>query len=207
MNRWIVFFVFFGACGTISVRDASEDVSVDAVGGLEISSAAAPSQTSAALTGELEDKDHDDFPAWIDCDDDDPDIYPGAYEYCDFRDNDCDGETDEVWKTLWDGLYGTPCSTTDENNCVSVGIWTCDMDRDWLVCSASPITSHVEKCNGLDDDCNGITDIDRWVDLGKPCTADVDGCVVTGIWQCDSYDETAHCSAEYLLMPSPCTEI
>ena len=31
----------------------------------------------------------------VDCDDDDPNIYPGAQEVCDGKDNDCDGQVDE----------------------------------------------------------------------------------------------------------------
>lgn len=38
-----------------------------------------------------------------DCDDDDPAVRPGAIEWCDGVDNDCDGQTDEV------GAFG--CTT------------------------------------------------------------------------------------------------
>ena len=42
------------------------------------------------------DADADGFDASEDCDDDNPDIYPGSVEVCDDVDNDCDDEIDEA---------------------------------------------------------------------------------------------------------------
>lgn len=41
------------------------------------------------------DLDNDGYNLNLDCHDTDPDIYPGAPEGCDQKDNDCDGEVDE----------------------------------------------------------------------------------------------------------------
>lgn len=67
-----------------------------------------------------------------DCIDVDPSTYPGAPEYCDMIDNDCNGVPDDIadenlptWyaDTDWDG-YGDPNTTTQE--CWPMGDWTSD---------------------------------------------------------------------------------
>lgn len=154
------------------------------------------------------DKDHDGVPTPQDCNDDDPIVYPGGYEFCDWQDNDCDGETDETWKSLWGGLYGTPCLVTDEQGCVSEGRWGCDMDHDWLACNAPPVTPTHEKCNGADDDCDGITDNGvGWPELGSVCTITAPPCTVPGVWSCDPYTEMPYCTADDIPHPeTTCTE-
>ena len=36
-----------------------------------------------------------------DCDDQNPGVFPGAEEFCDYVDNNCDGAVDEMGLTLW----------------------------------------------------------------------------------------------------------
>ena len=52
--------------------------------------------------GQPGDKDGDGFTTEDDCDDEDPNTYPGAPEICDGKDNDCDGEIPE-WEYDLDG--------------------------------------------------------------------------------------------------------
>jgi len=58
------------------------------------------------------DLDEDGFIAAVDCDDNDPDVYPGAAELPDCVDNNCDGYVDE--RMMEDGLWvWTGCANSD----------------------------------------------------------------------------------------------
>ncbi len=68
-------------------------------------------------------------------------------ELCNGLDDDCDGVTDEEF-TCQQGATGI-CTTS----CGSTGMRTCGSDCTWGSCEPP-----VEVCNGLDDDCDGLTD-------------------------------------------------
>ncbi len=106
-------------------------------------------------------------PEWGDCDDDDPDVSPGAVEICNGIDDNCDDDVDAddplVVMDLWyddddgDG-YGDDASTTPSCDTVfghvSVG-GDCD-DGD-----AAMYPGAAELCDGVDNDCTGTIDDDR----------------------------------------------
>jgi len=103
-----------------------------------------------------------------DCNDGDPVVAPGADEYCDGVDNDCDGAVDEddaldavTWYADSDGdgygdsSRGAAACTQPVGYVAGVidGVaFDCD-DSDGAV---SPAAS--ETCNGVDDDCDGTVD-------------------------------------------------
>ncbi len=96
-------------------------------------------------------------------------------ERCDGVDNDCDGLTDEE-----DPGGGAACGT-GEGEC-SPGVTRCEQGV--LVCEGA-LGPTPERCNGLDDDCDGETDEDPTDDgLGGPCGTDEGRCV-PGVLVCE----------------------
>ena len=98
-----------------------------------------------------------------DCDDADIDSFPGAEEFCDGDDNDCDGSTDEVGSTgesAWyedgDGdTYGNAGITRDACS-QPAGYVSDDTDCDDADSAVNP--GETEVCNGTDDNCDGTAD-------------------------------------------------
>jgi hypothetical protein len=116
--------------------------------------------------GDTEDDDRDGYAdascGGDDCDDEDPFNYPGGLELCDELDNDCDGEVDEMvmdveWYVDADG-DGFGDSTTDV-------VTSCERQPGRVLrggdCADGNPVIHpdvVERCNGVDDDCDGTVD-------------------------------------------------
>ena len=132
--------------------------------------------------GPVEDADGDGFGPNQDCDDQDAAIYPGADEYCDDVDNDCDGVVDEpggleprTWYLDQDGdLYGTAVTTVacacppgyaaDTDDCDDADPWTYPGAEDL------PGDGVDQNCDGVD---NQDADGDGWtVDDGDCLDAD-----------------------------------
>jgi hypothetical protein len=94
-----------------------------------------------------------------DCDDDDPDNYPGNDEQCDGQDNDCDDETEAKGGEDDRDEDGHPdCDDCDDD----------DPDR---------FPGNEEICDGLDNDCDDELGADEMVDMdidGFPSCADCD---------------------------------
>lgn len=149
-----------------------------------------------------------------DCDEGNPDVYEGAPETCDGVDNDCDGNVDENPEdavTWWADEDGDGYGSGDpETDCEPpAGAATVDGDCDDTDAEVNPDAS--ERCNGVDDDCNGRTDdgveeVRYWPDddgdgFGDASAPAEEGCdmpsgYVTNNDDCDDGNRAIHPDAD-----------
>ena len=108
------------------------------------------------------DGDGDGFAACEECDDTDPTAFPGATEVCDGIDQDCDGAVDNAaidaatWYTDGDADgFGDPASATTACE-APVGSVADATDCDDAAADVSPAGE--ERCDGVDQDCDGAID-------------------------------------------------
>lgn len=130
------------------------------------------------------DADLDEVLAFEDCDDGDATVYPGAEEFCDGEDTDCNGVAD----------FGEPGVDT-EADVDNDGSALCDGDCDDEVSTTYPDAE--ELCNGVDDDCDNRADEpwdadgDGYPAPGEPC----EDLAAAGGADCNDTDPAIHPAA------------
>jgi hypothetical protein len=118
-------------------------------------------------------------------------VKPGTpqQEQCNGQDDDCNGIIDDPWRTQ----KGTPC-TVGVGACTRSGTFVCKVDGSGLECSVQPGTPQAEKCDGIDNNCDGRID-ENWPDKGNTCTVGVGACMRTGTFVCRADGSGLMCSA------------
>ncbi|MBM4395917.1 MAG: hypothetical protein FJ087_09525 [Deltaproteobacteria bacterium] len=110
-------------------------------------------------------------------------------ERCNGLDDDCDGATDQPFPGK-----GKPCSA-GKGACTRYGVLACDEAGAGLACDAVAGEPSAERCNGLDDDCDGAID-QAFPDKGKACVAGTGACTRFGVIACDDAGDGVACLAE-----------
>ena len=110
-----------------------------------------------------------------DCDDDSDDIFPGAVEICDERDNNCNGEIDENLGGYYYADVDGDGYGNDEDS-----LQSCQVPTDHVLqggdCNDgddSIFPGAAEECDGIDNNCNG--DVDETGSIPWYRDADIDG--------------------------------
>ncbi len=109
-------------------------------------------------------------------------------EVCNYEDDDCDGTTDEGFA----GLYES-CSA-GRGSCQRFGFVECRADGSGTQCNAAAGPSASEKCDFLDNDCDGDTD-EGFAGVGDVCFAGAGLCRAAGTLGCTADGAATACNA------------
>lgn len=116
-------------------------------------------------------------PDGTDCDDTDASVFPGAYETCDGRDEDCDGAVDVG---AIDARTRYPDADADGYGDDAAAVTSCDAaglvdGRDCDDGDTTIFPGAEERCDGVDTDCDGLLDVNATDGEAWYADADTDG--------------------------------
>ncbi len=115
-------------------------------------------------------------------------ITQGGVELCDGVDNDCNGIVDDADRVV------PPADLSCGGRGVCRGVRPACRQAAWICPYGPTYEADETRCDGLDNDCDGITD-EPFPELGTPCAAGVGACGELGTVTCVAADRAA-CSAE-----------
>ncbi|MBM4319351.1 MAG: hypothetical protein FJ125_05155, partial [Deltaproteobacteria bacterium] len=118
------------------------------------------------------------------------DARPGqaGVESCNGLDDDCNGLIDDGYPGL-----GMPCSA-GIGACQRPGVLVCAAGGQGTVCNAVTGEPREERCNGVDDDCDGGVDED-FGNLARACSVGVGACLRQGVQVCTDDGLGTKCDA------------
>ena len=147
------------------------------------------------------DEDEDGFDDTEDCDDTNPDIYPGADEPCDDVDNDCDNVVDEEGESRF-----YPDGDGDGYGVASGSVLSCDPPSGYVSNAGDcddgdPDVNPgaAETCDGLDENCNGLVDDGAGATWYRDADRDGYGDIDNTVEDCDQ-------PAGYVAVPGDCDD-
>ncbi len=109
-------------------------------------------------------------------------------ELCNTLDDDCDGSTDEGFP----GLGGACDSDPNDTDLCNNDLVVCNGDGSGTTCRQE-VAGQIEKCNSMDDDCDGLAD-ETFANLGQPCDGTDGDLCNGGFIECNDDENDTLCS-------------